>query len=201
MAQFILYFEITIMKLILFLRLSYRPYIRALKFYFIVLAGLLLCNSSQAESILSKKDKLKAAYLLNFTQFIEWPNKEAEKTPTTIRICVDGSSEFLLFLNQMAETRNQGLLQKTIKALPLTAAKGCELLYVKESNTGKFDFINLEKIDNTVIVTDSNEISFPKTSIVFYEQNKNLRFEIDLQQINEAQVIVSSELLKLARIK
>jgi hypothetical protein len=189
------------MKLILFLRLSYRSYTRALKFYFIVLAGLLLCNSSHAESILSKKDKLKAAYLLNFTQFIEWPNKEAEKTPTTIRICVDGSSEFLLFLNQMAETRNQGLLQKTIKALPLTAAKGCELLYVKESNAGKFDFINLERIDNTVIVTDSNEISFPKTSIVFYEQNKNLRFEIDLQQINEAQVIVSSELLKLARIK
>ncbi len=178
-----------------------RPYKKAFKLYLIGLAGLFLCSAIQAEAILSKKDKLKAAYLLNFTQFIEWPNTEAEKTPSTIRICVDGSSEFILFLNNMAEARNQGMLKNTVKALPLAAATACELLYVKKSGGEKLELINLEHIKNTVIVTDSDKISFPNTAIVFYEHNKNLRFEINLKQIDLVQVTVSSELLKLARIK
>ena len=201
MAQFILHIEITLMLPIIFSRVFYGLFKKAFKLYVIGLAGLLLCGAVQAESILSKKDKLKAAYLLNFTQFIEWPNKGIGIPSSSVRICVDGSSEFLLFLNKMAEARNQGMLQRTVKALPLTAASACELLYVKESDDGKLDFLSLEHIENTVIVTDSDKISFPNTAIVFYEQNKNLRFEINLKQIDLVQVTVSSELLKLARIK
>ena len=153
-----------------------------------------------SEVALSKKDKLKAAYLFNFTQYIEWPNISSSLEPgkpiPSVRICADGSPEFLLFLNKMAANKKMGALQKTVTALSLHSADGCELLYVKNSSTEHF-----KKMENTIIVTDSDKITFPDTAIVFYEKNQNLRFEIDLQQISATQVTVSSELLKLAKIK
>jgi len=189
------------MESILFLRSSYRTYKKILKFFFIGLAVLLLCCAAQAESILSKKDKLKAAYLLNFTRFIEWPNTTPEMPPAPIRICVEDSPEFILFFNQMSANRNSGLRQQTVKAYSSNTADGCELLYVKESSKDNFQKIKAGLTENTVIVSDSEKVSFPATAITFYEQNKNLRFEIDLQQLNLANVTASSELLKLARIK
>ena len=180
----------------LFFRLLSRPYEIVFKLCLAGLVSLLFCDVVKSETTLSKKSKLKAAYLLNFTQFIEWPNIPSGQTPSTIRICVDDSSEFILFLNQVAEKRKVGKLQQTVKALPLNTAAGCELIYVK--NSGKEAF---EHMSHTVIVTDSDEISFPNSAIVFFEQNEHLRFEINLKQIDAMQVTVSSELLKLARIK
>ena len=186
---------------IVFLGLCCRPYKKAFKLYLISLAGLLLCSAAQAEASLTKKDKLKAAYLLNFTRFIEWPNNTPETPPAPIRICVEDSPEFLLFFNQMSENRNSGPLQQTVKAYLSNTVGGCELLYVKESSKNNFEKMKASLTENTVIVSDSDKVSFPGTAITFYEQNKNLRFEIDLQQLNAANVSASSELLKLARIK
>lgn len=188
------------MKAPLFLRLRNQSYEITFTLLISGLACLLFSDIAISETILSKKDKLKAAYLLNFTQYIEWPsngsNLETGKSAPSIRICADGSSEFLLFLNEMAANKKIGVLQKKVTALSLYTADGCELLYVKNSSTE-----NIKKMENAIIVTDSDKISFPDTAIVFYEKNQNLRFEIDLQQINATQVTVSSELLKLAKIK
>lgn len=171
------------------------------KIILIAFVSLAFCDTAKSETQLTKKDKLKAAYLLNFTRFIEWPNNTPEIPPAPIRICVEDSPEFLLFFNQMSANRKSGPLQQTVKAYLSNTVDGCELLYVKESSKDNFEKINASLTENTVIVSDSDKVSFPGTSITFYEQNKNLRFEIDLQQLNAANVSASSELLKLARIK
>ena len=61
----------------------------------------LYCIDVSAQTPLSKENKLKAAYLLNFTKFIEWPATSADEQSSTIRICVDSSSEFLEFLSPL----------------------------------------------------------------------------------------------------
>ncbi len=51
------------------------------------------------------------------------------------------------------------------------------------------------------MVLSSDQISQQDAAIIFYIAERKLRFEIDLNNIKELNVMVSSELLKLARIK
>lgn len=180
----------------LFLRTSRRCFAKAFKAFATGAACLLFCLTTQADAPLSKEDKLKAAYLLNFTRFIEWPESDADEPQKTIRICVASSPKFLAFLNEMVRNIRVGKLQRAVNALPLSTAKQCELVYTRQSGTA-----NNEKLHHAVVVVDSAEVKFPATSIVFYEKNKKLRFEIDRDNISKTRVVVSSELMKLARIK
>ena len=162
----------------------------------ISLLSLLLCSSVNAEHSLSKEDKLKAAYLFNFTKFIEWPILAKSERPSSIRICVDGSSAFFEFLEELVANRRVGKLQKTVEVLSLETAGGCELLFVREGEKK----ITIQ-LDHTVIVADSVGTAFPNGALFFYVEQGKLRFEIDLEKINSLNVIVSSELLKLARFR
>ena len=162
----------------------------------ISLLSLLLCSSVNAEDSLSKEDKLKAAYLFNFTKFIEWPILAKSERPSSIRICVDGTSAFFEFLEELVANRKVGKLQKTVEVLSVETAGGCELLFVK----GGEKEITIQ-LDHTVIVADSVSAVFPDIALFFYVKKGKLRFEIDLEKINSLNVIVSSELLKLARVR
>ncbi len=77
------------------------------------------------------------------------------------------------------------------------------MIYVREANkTTALKLVGAKSLDeDTVIVADTSSIYFPGAAIMFYQENKKLRFEVDLERINTLNVDISSELLKLARIK
>jgi hypothetical protein len=162
----------------------------------ISLLTLLVCNTVNAENSLSKENKLKAAYLYNFTKFIKWPNLGGDELSPSIRICVDNSSDFFQFLEQLVAGRRVGKLQQTLEILSVETASGCELLFISEGGNKI-----TRQLDRTVIVADSASITFPGVAVIFYTEKSKLRFEIDLKKINSLNVVVSSELLKLASIK
>jgi hypothetical protein len=164
---------------------------------------LLLYFPVNAQDSLSKEDKLKASYIWNFIGFINWRDLGSDKLPSEIRICVDGSNVFLDFFRQLVGNKRVGKLQHSVKVLQLNAAKKCELIYVRHANKKTaLRVVGAQRLNNnTVIVTDIASIYFPPPSIVFYQENNKLRFEVDLKKINSLNVDISSELLKLARIK
>ena len=164
---------------------------------------LLLCFPVNAEDSLSKEDKLKAAYIWNFIDFINWPDLGLDKLPSEIRICIDGSNDFVEFFRQLVGNRRVGKLQHSVEVLQLKEARKCELIYVREANkTTALKLVGAKSLDeDTVIVADTSSIYFPGAAIMFYQENKKLRFEVDLERINTLNVDISSELLKLARIK
>ncbi len=167
------------------------------KRYVIASATLFFCLAAAAETPLSKEYKLKAAYLLNFTKFIEWRNAGTSEQPHDIRICVaDDSPEFLQFFRQLSADKRVGKMRHSVKILALDADTECELLYLKTLPVPEFI-----PTDRTIIVADSDQTSVPGTAVVFYQDNRKLRFEIDLKTIKALNIVVSSELLKLAKIK
>ncbi|MFT5813105.1 MAG: hypothetical protein ACI9VT_000845 [Psychroserpens sp.] len=166
--------------------------------FLISLLNLLVWNTVYAENSLrlSKVNKLKASYLYNFTKFIEWQNLGSDELSPSIRICVDNTSYLFQFLEQLVVGQRVGKLKQTLEILPVETASGCELLFVSEGSKKI-----TRQLDNTVIVADSASITFPGIAVVFYIKKSKLRFEIDLKKINSLNVVVSSELLKLASIK
>jgi hypothetical protein len=164
---------------------------------------LLLCFSVNAQDSLSKEDKLKAAYLWNFVDFINWRDLGSDKSDSKVQICIDGSNDFIEFFRQLVGNRRVGRLQHSVAVLQLKSARKCQLIYVRLANKATaLRLVGAQNLDdNTVIVADTSSIYFPGAAIMFYQENNKLRFEVDLQRINTLNVDISSELLKLARIK
>ena len=164
---------------------------------------LLLSSSVNTEDSLSKEDQLKAAYIWNFLDFIKWPSSESGIPSSEIRICIDGSNDFIEHFRQLVGNRRVGKLQHTVEVLNLKEARSCELIYVREANkTTALKLVGAKSLDeDTVIVADISSIYFPGAAITFYQENNKLRFEVDMERINILNADFSSELLKLARIK
>jgi hypothetical protein len=152
--------------------------------------------SVPAAAELPKEDKLKAAYLLNFTRFIEWPNRGTVDEPAVIRVCVDSSEEFLRFLVELVGDRRVGRLRHPVNVSSLDGADNCDLIFLQDAR----DEITLN-LPEAIVVADSADAVLSVAAIVFYTEDRKLRFEVDLQKIRSLDVSVSSELLKLARIR
>lgn len=184
------------MQSLSFLNLGHQSLDQNLRRYF---AGLFLlfCVVGTASATLSKEDKLKAAYLLNFTKFIEWPAGADNQRLSSISICVDESDEFIAFLSDMAREPRFENRDPEVKPLLLDDTESiCNVMYV--TSIKNVDVVDLK---NVIIVVNSRETYVPGAAIVFYEEEKKLRFEVDLNYINSTEVKFSSELLKLARIR
>jgi hypothetical protein len=185
------------------LRLFSQPLRALFRQLFVGISCLLLCFSINAEDSLSKEDKLKMAYIWHFIGFINWRDLESDKRPSEIRVCIDGPNNFLAFFREFVGNRRDGDSEKSVLVLQLNTARKCELIYVRHANKKTvLKLINAQSLGgSTVIVADTSSIYFPDASIIFYIENEKVRFEVNLKKINSLNVDISSELLKLARIK
>lgn len=142
----------------------------------------------------SRESKLKAAYLLNFTKFITWPNSDATSKQT--RICLQDRTHFEYFFKRLVADRNMYGNKRKIVVRRLSNGVQCDLTYLHNPR---------KSVDPTIryglIVLDSAGIPENEAAIVFYISNRKLRFEIDVDRVAKEGVVVSSELLKLARIR
>ena len=150
----------------------------------------------KSENSLERIDQLKAVYLFNFTKYISWPNSRSESTSADIRICVDAPTVFREYLAEVTNNRRVGKSQRSVRVVSLDVAEACELVYL-----GKAENTLPDTIKNSVIVADATGGDFLGPDIIFYTSDKKLRFEIDLKRLNKKEVFVSSELLKLAKVK
>lgn len=147
-------------------------------------------------ALLSKENKLKAAYLLNFTKYIEWPMTEPTSRPSPIRICLQDGAPFEAFLRDLTANRVVGVSKQRIEVLSVSHAQRCDLTYLHSTLTQPNP-----KVASSVTVLDSALVIYERPTITFYIDNRRLRFEINIQRTKELQVSVSSELLKLARVR
>ena len=160
---------------------------------------LLLCITasgvSLAETPLSRENKLKAAYLFNFTKYIEWPRTSFTQGQANIQVCVHGSAAFIRFFSALANERKVGKQQRYLSVAEFGEAPLCHMVFLQKQPEPL-----LPVQQNSVVVADSEAIVHPQTAIYFFQQNDKLRFAMKPEQLENAGVVVSSELLKLARI-
>lgn len=159
-----------------------------------LLSILLSPSSLYAQSTLQKENKIKAAYLFNFTKLIEWPEATFANAPEVV-ICIDNTEEFTAFLRELTQNRTVGRQQRTVKVASLSDASHCHLAYIKHSKN-----YSTNVIETTVLVGDENT-SADKLAIQLFQQNGKIRFAIDMDEVNRLNLAISSELLKLARNK
>lgn len=170
-------------------------------YIFLSLTLILLCSflikpKTQVEEYIAK-----AAFIFNFTKFVEWENSEANKAPTFI-IGVIGDSPIHQHLLDLAA--NKTINGKKIEVVKCTAnmpaSCKCQILFVPETITS-YDFkhfISELTTKNILIISERQGFLDQGSAINFLIIENRIKFEISVQSLNKSHLKASSQLLKLA---
>ncbi|TAN70459.1 MAG: YfiR family protein [Methylobacter sp.] len=140
---------------------------------------------------------LKAAYLLNFADYVEWPN-----SPKPITICVYGDNPFKATTIATLLEAKAGQIDADFKyPRQLEQLTACNILYLAPSEQENFGkTIALLRNAPVLVVTDVQGRSPPGAMINLITESNRLRFEINISTVLAAKLKISSKMLKLAKI-
>jgi hypothetical protein len=144
--------------------------------------------------------QIKAAFLLNFTKFIEWP--AGEGAGSTFSICVAGEDPFGPVLDQLVEGETVGgrkIAVRRIRAQGSADLPGsCEILYVAKQEQ------NIQAVlagagAGVLTVGEGDGFLDDGGMVAFILDDRHVRFSIDLSAARKAGLKLSSRLLAVAR--
>ena len=144
--------------------------------------------------------QVKAAYLYNFGRFVKWPAGIAADKGDSFAVCVLGHDPFGSTLD--ATLAGEALDGKPVVirriARPQDAAD-CRILFVSSTEEHHLKEI-LAAIDQASVLTVSDIPGFSRRGgiIQFIAEGERVRFEINLESAENARLVLSSELLKVA---
>lgn len=141
---------------------------------------------------------VKAAFLLNFARFVEWPE---DTTPDTLRICIVGKDPFDgafdRVLGRLKGNRPIDIQQLSIDEAPTD----CHILFVSKTASRKLDDV-LRRSQGLAMLTVSDADDFaPSGGMIGFVTRKNkIRFQINPAAANRAGLHLSAKLLRLPEI-
>jgi hypothetical protein len=151
---------------------------------------------------------VKAAYLVNFIRFTDWPDEADEFSEIPFVIGVVGNREIEDQL--LALTDGKRLNNRRVRVQRLTQLKdadACQLIYIDPLSTrpesvGISSAEWLTRVRGRSVLTVAHEAQFLRKGgmINFYAEDQNLRFEIAPHAASLVKLEVSSRLLAIARI-
>jgi hypothetical protein len=155
----------------------------------------------RAESALQREYEIKAAYLYNFINYIEWPENALPSTGGTITIGIVGENPFEGALQSLAGKQVKG---RTLAVKQITDPKdldGCQIVFISSSEKERVTEL-LERLKDSRILTVSEIDGFAQRGgiINFISERNKVRFEINPDAARRLGLTISSELLKLAKV-
>jgi hypothetical protein len=139
--------------------------------------------------------QVKAAFLKNFTKFVEWP----QRPPGVLTLCVLGDDPFKDALTGTDEVGSGRTLEyRRIGAV--RDAGGCQIVFVPESRRRSIPEI-LAAFESKPILTvgDGEGMVGSGLMLNFLIEGQKVRFEANLEPARRAGLTISSRLLGLAK--
>jgi len=147
--------------------------------------------------------QLKAAFLYNFSNFINWPSTAFDTQQADLQICIFGQNPFGNILE--AATENLSVKSHPLKIkYPQTlqeVSKICHILFVSDSETEELSEI-IKTVEDLPILTVSDTEDFMAEGgmINFYIENNKIRIKINNDKLEQAGLKADATLLNLATL-
>lgn len=153
-----------------------------------------------AEDSVPQEYKVKAAFLYNFTLFVEWPAEAFSGNDSPLNICILGKSPFGDVLGSLKgkTVKTRKLVVRQINSVQ--EMRSCQVLFVSASEKMQLpNILAAAKNQNVLTVSDMDGFAEAGGIINFITLEDKVRFEINLKAAQQARLKISSQLLKLAR--
>jgi hypothetical protein len=170
-------------------------------FLFALAAGVLFCAVGAAQSDQPSEYEVKAAFLFNFTKFVEWPDGSFEDSHSPIVIGIIGDDPFGDGLMRIvAGQKAQGRAIVIVKYRRGDDLRRCHILFVSASERQHSAQI-LASLQGAGVLTVSDIDGFAEAGGVmqFVMQENRVRFVVNLDAATQGKLRVSAKLLALAQ--
>lgn len=165
--------------------------------------GLQEANAASAADPPPTEYEVKAAYLYNFARFIEWPAGGSAATDDQLIIGVFGADPFGPLLEATVQDKavsgQRSLVVRRFSRLDDVVQ--AHILFISSSEEERLPQI-LKRLEGASILTVGEMDRFAERGgmVALKLEEKKVRFDINLDAVRRAQLKLSSQLLKLARI-
>ncbi len=164
---------------------------------------LLLCinliNPAHSRSV--EKQTIMAALTLNIARFTSWPKLDNKENASPLNLCLYGDNMIEESFTKLEnKTVNNRKLQLT-KLSRLRNIQQCQILYISGLQRNRLISL-LAELKNQPILTIGEEIDFIKAGGIISLQSVQgkIQLNINLTRLKQADLVISSRLLKLAKI-
>jgi hypothetical protein len=166
----------------------------------VVVALAIAANGRTAEIPVAGEYDIKAAFLVNFSKFVEWPEHGSDVRATPIVIGVLGADPFGSKLDVIAGDRQVDGRPIVIRRFAsLDGAVRCHILFVGARSPAELAAIlSWAAAQGVLTVGDGPEFTARGGAIEFFVQDQKVRFAINLEAASAAGLKVSSHLARLA---
>jgi uncharacterized protein DUF4154 len=146
--------------------------------------------------------ELKAAILYNLSRFVEWPPSAYADSQAPTVLCILGQDPFgdsLKTLGQRQDTSGRPVSIRRLKNE--NGMRDCHVLYISTSERKTAaQVLSRLKGSNVLTVAEMSQFAVQGGIIQFTLEDKQVRFEINLDAASRMTLKISSRLLVLARI-
>jgi hypothetical protein len=144
--------------------------------------------------------QVKAAFILNFAKFVEWPN-EAFGDGSSLVVGVLGEDPFGNSIDQIVNGNRANGRRLTIRRLKWgDNLRACQILFIGSSERKRLGQI-IGSLQGGSVLTIGDTQQFTQTGgiIKFFITDSRVRFEINAAAAGQAHLKISSKLLALSK--
>lgn len=163
---------------------------------------IMLPQQVQVQVQVSREYQLKAAFLYNFCQFVDWPDDAFSKSDDPIILGILGNNPFGTYLEETVKGEKIGTHPVEVRYYKnAEEVSECHLLFIAINDLQESSSV-IAALKGKSILTISDQPGFLKHQgmIRFTNQENKIRFEINVEATKAAGLEVSSKLLRLADI-
>lgn len=181
---------------------------RRRRFIIAILASLSLAVGASAQSAGSDESSeylIKAGFIYNFAQLVQWPETAFPQADSPIVIGVLGSDPFGATIDNVVQGKKLNGRSLVIKRLKwgkdAKEIRECNILFISSSEKDRLDEI-IQTVKWLPILTIGETPGFATRGgiINLTLEGNRVRFEVDIEAAKQANLNISSRLLALARI-
>lgn len=163
----------------------------------------LFCTGSlQGQNYPSREDQVKAVFLFNFTQFVEWPATAFNGPGSDFVIGIVGKDPFGSYLDETVQ--GEKMMDHPLKVRRFTDVKEiqhCHLLFIGEEDPQKIrGILSVLTRRNILTVSDSTGFATSGGMIRFFTKDNKTKLQINPSVAKAAELNISSKLLRVAEI-
>jgi len=168
----------------------------------VVLAASAWVWPAQAAERVAGEYEIKAAFLYNFAQYIEWPSNGVADAGDTFVIGILGEDPFGDAFDNIARDKTiQGKRIVVRRFATVEDYTPCHILFVAPSAVDNVPAL-LERIEGSHVLLAGDTEGLAQRGIVinFFIEKSKVRFEINVDAATRMGLKISSKLLRLAKI-
>ncbi len=147
-------------------------------------------------------DELKAAFVFQFANYVQWPDESFKDKSAPIIIGIVKNEAMTKTLS--AAVRGKIVGDRGIQVVDIAdekAAETCHILYIDSADDEKVDnFLALVRSKPILTVSDDDNFTSEGGVIRLFELDSKLRIEINVDEAERSGLTISSKLLSLAQV-